>query len=223
MRSLIDPPGFRCSHFTSTGTGKPARDALERHQRRAPDVLQDALTIALHAHPYSLVYSHDFSKSTLPRCQRQLGARTVTSGLRLGVEVAAAEAGLAAADLDEALAVAVEALAAGRARRSTERDVLGDDLGLAVREHAGLRQRLAELRAGSRRRRRSRRRPGSASRACGGRRRSSRSRPRARSRAPRAARGGAGRTRAGRSPRCAPFANSSRRAVASTDVTWCSG
>ncbi len=61
--------------------GKSARDPFQGDEGRASDVLQDSLTVVLHGHLYSLVYSHAFSNSTLPRCQRQLGARTVTMGL----------------------------------------------------------------------------------------------------------------------------------------------
>ncbi len=62
----------------------------------------------------------------------------------LGVEVTAAVARFAAPDLDEALAVAVEALSA-RPAGDGGGDVPGHDFGLGVGEHARFRQRLAEL------------------------------------------------------------------------------
>lgn len=56
---------------------------------------------------------------------------------RLRIEVAAAEPGFAVADLDEALALPIETLSRA-SPRDRMGDVLGHDLGFAVRENASL-------------------------------------------------------------------------------------
>ena len=42
------PPGFRCSHLASTGTGRPAADPAQRDQRRVADVI-DEVGLGAHA------------------------------------------------------------------------------------------------------------------------------------------------------------------------------
>src|SRR3989338_519497 len=76
---------------------------------------------------YSFVYNQDFSNSTLPMCQRQHWHPKGHLGFWFRVEIAAAPPGLPVADLDEALAVPVEALRRSLARDGA-RNVLCDDL-----------------------------------------------------------------------------------------------
>ena len=93
--------------------------------------------------------------------------------LGFGVEISPAEAGFAVADLDEALAVAIEARA-----RDFVRDGMGDvlrrDVGLPVCEDPGFRQRFAECQRDRDNVARLRRRSANVSARCGDRRPSTR-------------------------------------------------
>jgi hypothetical protein len=73
MRSLIEPPGFRCSHFTSTGIERPRAIRPSGTRGVRPMCCRMLRRSIIAPCLYSFRYSQDFSNSTLPACQRQLG------------------------------------------------------------------------------------------------------------------------------------------------------
>jgi hypothetical protein len=124
------------------GNRKTAPDAGQRNERRSTDVLQNVAT-ATHPSPLQLEVQPRLLEQHLAKMPAPARRSKIDERLGLRVEVATTKARLAAPDLDEAFAVAVEAFATNVAGYDC-RDVPRDDLALGVREHTGLRQRLAE-------------------------------------------------------------------------------